>query len=213
MTAAADPSPELLDNPNSTSLLARANLLRLETAELLSESTLHIHPPVLASSASSSTSLAIGEERTHYEARWSPLVRKYLHQVNDIILASLGQGSTRLSPDLCAVDGGYRIPLQSDKFQKHVHGGTHGENRWEFPAPKNLALHPVGSFAHLGNAGLTNRHANGNNAPVLDVAVLISEEGFVGGKDYLNGRYFDVRFNVDSLDCEIDCCGLGPSLL
>lgn len=32
--------------------------------------------------------------------------------------------------------------------------------------------------------------------PVLDVAVLISEEEFLGGKDYLNGRYFDVRFDV-----------------
>eukprot|EP00804_Cyclotella_cryptica_P000287 CCRYP_010222-RA/>CCRYP_010222-RA protein AED:0.03 eAED:0.03 QI:184/1/1/1/0.75/0.6/5/416/1480 len=193
MTAATDPAPELLDHHNSTSLLARTNLLRLETAELLSESTLHVHPPALASTTSSSTSLAIGEERAHYEARWSPLVRKYLHQVNDILLSSLGQGTTRLSPDLCAVDGGYRIPLQSDKFQKHVRGDSHGDSQWEFPAPKHLTLHPVGSFAHLGNAGLTNRHANGNNVPVLDVAVLISEEGFVGGKDYLNGRYFDKR--------------------
>jgi hypothetical protein len=56
--------------------------------------------------------------------------------------------------------------------------------------PTSLSLIPIGSLAHLGNAGLTNRHANGNNVPVLDVAVLM--EGMVGGKDYLNGRYADV---------------------
>jgi hypothetical protein len=56
--------------------------------------------------------------------------------------------------------------------------------------PTSLSLIPIGSLAHLGNAGLTNRHANGNNVPVLDVAVLM--EGMVGGKDYLNGRYGDV---------------------
>lgn len=173
---------------DSTTLLARTNLLNLETSALLTESTLHIHPPQNISTPHLSQGFNVGEDRAHYEVRWSPAVRRYLHDVNDA-LSSLGDGT--LSPEVCAVGDGYRVPLGSDKFLKHVASNDKSDNnKWEFPTPKSLTLHPIGSFAHLGNAGLTNRHANGNNVPVLDVAVEV--EGFVGGKDYLNGRYGDV---------------------
>ena len=107
----------------------------------------------------------------------------------------------------------YRVPLQSDKFHKSVSGGggkqqnndDNNNNEWKFPfqGGKSLHLEPIGSFAHVGNAGLTNRHANGNVVPLLDVAVLFpagateeGEEGFVGGKDYLNHRYTDVSLFI-----------------
>jgi len=109
----------------------------------------------------------------------------------------------------------YRVPLVSDKFQKSVMGDSkhnsnaRGNGEWKFPfaGGKSLHLEPIGSFAHVGNAGLANRHANGNVVPVLDVAVLFpagqdssgsngvgSTSAFVSGKDYLNHRYGDVSF-------------------
>lgn len=105
-----------------------------------------------------------------------------------------GKKVTSLSPDVCQVDNnGYRVPLGSDKFVKHLNcaGDKDAANKWEFDSPSSLTLVPVGSLAYLGNAGLTNRHANGGNLPVLDVAVLVGE-GFLSGKDYMNGRYVDV---------------------
>ena len=186
-----------------TTLLTRSNLLRLETSELLAESTLHIHPPQssLSTPHHSNGGYVTGEERAHYEVKWSPTVRKYLHTVNDVLAACQ---KAMLSPDVCQVTNNngsssrssstsskdarqYRVPLYSDKFIKHTQGET-----WEFASPSGYTLLPVGSFGHIGNAGLTNRHANGNNVPVLDVAVLMEGEGFVRGKDYLNGRYADV---------------------
>ena len=119
-------------------------------------------------------------------------MRRYLHYVNDVIC---GLQQCSLSPEVCRVEGGYRVPLCSDKFQKHVAAikgsNKNNDGRWEFETPASLTLAPVGSFGALGNAGLTNRHANGNNVPILDVAVLIGD-GFLVGKDYLNGRYVDV---------------------
>ena len=172
----------------STSL-TRSNLLRLESTELLAESYLHIHPPSL--SPHSNEGYLAGEERAHWEVKWSPVVRKYLHAVNDVLMD--GKKVTSLSPDVCQVDNGYRVPLGSDKFVKHVNcaGDKDVANKWEFDSPSSLTLVPVGSLAYLGNAGLTNRHANGGNLPVLDVAVLVGE-GFLSGKDYMNGRYVDV---------------------
>lgn len=177
-----------------TALLTRSNLLRLETSELLDESTLRVRPP---------RSGHVGEERARYEARWSPAVRKYLRVVKEALSSAASDGA-RLSPDVCEVNhreddgiGGsgeerrYRVPLHSDKFAKHARG-----ERWEFVSPSAYALRPVGSFGHIGNAGLTDRHANGNVVPVLDVVVLTKGEGFVGGKDYLNGRYADVSMSI-----------------
>jgi hypothetical protein len=158
--------------------LTRSNLLRLSTAQLLAESTLHIHPPSL--SPHSNTGYLVGEERSHHEVKWSPVVRKYLHVLRDIVV-SLPNATLR--PEICKVDDGYKVPLVSDKYT----------TEWEFDTPTSMSLVPIGSFSHAGNAGLTNRHANGNNVPVLDVGVMM--EGFVGGKDYLNGRYGDVSKN------------------
>jgi U3 small nucleolar RNA-associated protein 22 len=232
-----DGSTAATNNAN-TETLARSNLLRLETTALLSESSLHIHPGVAPGSgtldSTAAGAAADGNNKVHYEARWSPLVRSYLNAVNGAI-TSLDACS--LGPEVCVsgggggvssergmdkIDGGkkimYRVPLLSDKFQKHVRGakksssvgiGDNNNNNnshpWSFPfqGGTSLSLSPIGSLGHLGNAGLANRHANGNVVPVLDVAVLF-DEGFVGGKDYLNGRYGDVSSLLVHGFCVVD---------
>ncbi len=217
---------------SATDALARSNLLRLETSELLSESFLHVHP--------------LGDgNHVHYEAKWSTSVRSYLDCVKGVIgtldgatlspnVAQLPtinavkeKGMEHLASTSKTSDVRYRVPLLSDKHHKSLAassssttGGKHNHNpltSWSFPfsGGKSLTLHPIGSFAHLGNAGLVNRHANGNVLPMLDVAVLADgsrldeegeegkgNEGFVGGKDYLNHRYTDVSFYYE-LVCQI----------
>jgi hypothetical protein len=222
---------------NNTDSLARSNLLRLETCELLKESVLHIHP---ATSSSTTTTSGdhyhhhggggsnSGVHRAHEEAKWAPSVREYLDKVARAIAIL---EPTKLSPSVAILPNSgadddkpmYRIPLLSDKFHKSLPpststttGGVAGGKQqqssadnpltsWSFPfhGGSSLSLVPIGSFGHIGNAGLANRHANGGNVlPVLDVAVLvdnnITNHGnsslFVGGKDYLNHRYTDVSF-------------------
>lgn len=193
------------DNTNSsnTDALARSNLLRLETAELIKEATLHLHPNGNDSSI-------------HYEAKWAPMVRGYISNLSSVLSAL---EKCTLTPDVCLISssssgggvkekgmeqlsGGvestkYRVPLQSDKFLKSLPGGSSAANTpWTFPFSGNVKLLPIGSYAHIGNAGLTNRHANGNVVPTLDVVVLVKggdgNDAFVGGKDYLNHRFTDV---------------------
>ena len=223
-TAAASSGASDNNNNNSaTDALARSNLLRLETSELLSECQLHIHPTGDGS-------------HVHYEAKWSTTVRSYLENVRGVLgglsgaslsadvallppAANLKSGSVKergmehLIPDKKDGEASmYRIPLLSDKFHKSQ-TATSNNTSWTFPfhGGKTLSLVPIGSFAHLGNAGLANKHANGGNVlPVLDVAVLIDnnngtggseEEAFVGGKDYLNHRYTDVSMVLSTVLC------------
>lgn len=199
---------------SNTDALARSNLLRLETTELIKEATLHLHPNGNDSSI-------------HYEAKWAPIVRGY---VSNLTSALGALEKCTLSPDICLISpsssasggggggvnekgmeqlsnaggGGvestkYRVPLQSDKFLKSLPGGSAAAMPWTFPFSGKLKILPIGSYAHIGNAGLTNRHANGNVVPTLDLAVLVKggggdDDAFVAGKDYLNHRYTDVSF-------------------
>lgn len=197
---------------SNTDALARSNLLRLETTELIKEATLHLHPNGNDSSI-------------HYEAKWAPIVRGYVSNLSSVLGAL---DKCTLSPDVCllsssssASGGGmkekgmeqlngsgggdlestkYRVPLQSDKFLKSLPGGSNATSAgtpWTFPFSGKVKIVPIGSYAHIGNAGLTNRHANGNVVPTLDLAVLVKggdgdDDAFVSGKDYLNHRYTDV---------------------
>ena len=196
-------------NNSNTDALARSNLLRLETTELIKEATLHLHPNGNDSSI-------------HYEAKWAPTVRGYVSNLSSVLSAL--EGCT-LSPEVCLMssssasggggvkekgmeqlNGGggvestkYRVPLQSDKFLKSLPGGSAAAagTPWTFPFSGRVKVLPIGSYAHIGNAGLTNRHANGNVVPTLDLAVLVKggdgdDDAFVGGKDYLNHRFTDV---------------------
>lgn len=238
MTVASE-APASTSSNNNTGSLARSNLLRLETCELLKESVLHIHPATSSSSSSTTSGdhyhhggggSNSGVHRAHEEAKWAPSVREYLDKVTRAIISI---EPTKLSPSVAILPNSgdyddnkpmYRIPLLSDKFHKSLPpsststttgGGTGGKQQqssvdnpltsWSFPfhGGSSLSLVPIGSFGHIGNAGLANRHANGGNVlPVLDVAVLVDNsitndedsKLFVGGKDYLNHRYTDVSF-------------------
>ena len=202
---------------SNTDALVRSNLLRLEMCELLKESFLHIHPPATTTTSSSDNGVV---NRAHEEAKWAPTVRDYLVKIQEV-MESLDEAtlspSVAILPNSSNSGGGdndaaqmYRIPLHSDKFHKSLpvssssssssSGRDNSSTSWSFPfhGGSSLSLVPIGSFGHIGNAGLANRHANGGNVlPVLDVAVLVSNDvdassPFVGGKDYLNHRYTDV---------------------
>ena len=109
-----------------------------------------------------------------------------------------------------AEDEKYWIKLHSDKAQKHFDASdspSDEKNKWHFgfAGGEHLKMAPIHSYAANG-AGLTTAVANANVVPTLDLAVLMpvkskfeddadaddNDSGMIGGKDYLNGRYFDV---------------------
>ena len=109
----------------------------------------------------------------------------------------------------------FSIQLHSDKAKKHFQSNqkttkqNQKDQEWNFhfPGGEYLQMTNINSYAANG-AGLTVTNANANVIPTIDLAVLMPvksrrEEdydpddiasGMIGGKDYLNGRYFDVRF-------------------
>ena len=171
---------------SATAELYRTNLLRLETSELLNESTLHLSP-------------FSGE--LDREVKWSDDVRKYIETIKSAIGAV---DSTMLGPDNAAMpppspssddenvaDRRYWAHLDSDKFHKQG-------SDWSFPfaGGQSLQIEPVGEYG-AGGAGMTNQRGNALCLPLVDLAVLSpsssnGEDDMIGGKDYLNGRYFDV---------------------
>ena len=185
-SAAADAAAK-----SATAELYRTNLLRLETSELLNESTLHLSP-------------FSGE--LDREVKWSDDVRKYIETVKAAIG---GMDGTVLGPDNAAMpplsssddnhdkdgtaDKRYWASLESDRFHKQGSG-------WSFPfaGGRSLQMEPVGEYG-AGGAGMTNQRGNALCLPTVDLAVLSpsnsagnGEDDMIGGKDYLNGRYFDV---------------------
>ena len=211
------------NNSAATESLARTNLLNLETSELLRESYLHVHPSGDASHVhyEARWSPSVRSYLSSVKEVIGSLGRAALD--SDVaVLPNIdggGGGSTReRGMEHLVKDGSntggelYRIPLLSDKFVKSLSQSScnpitgnksGGATSWSFPfsGGSSLTIAPIGSFAHLGNAGLANRRANGNVIPTLDVAVLVDagdesgENEFVGGKDYLNHRYIDVSFD------------------
>eukprot|EP00551_Chaetoceros_affinis_P004333 CAMPEP_0203667368 /NCGR_PEP_ID=MMETSP0090-20130426/4209_1 /ASSEMBLY_ACC=CAM_ASM_001088 /TAXON_ID=426623 /ORGANISM="Chaetoceros affinis, Strain CCMP159" /LENGTH=1488 /DNA_ID=CAMNT_0050531501 /DNA_START=87 /DNA_END=4553 /DNA_ORIENTATION=+ len=114
------------------------------------------------------------------------------------------------------------IQLHSDKAKKHFekkedsadkNGDSNQQqqqqHKWQihFPGGDYLQTSCINSYAANG-AGLTTATANANVIPTLDLAVLLPAQSrnssnddeeedasgvMIGGKDYLNGRYFDKR--------------------
>jgi len=224
----------------NTETLARNNKLRLQINELLNESVLHVHPSLDHGGGG-------GGGGNVVEAKWSNTVRSYISNVSSIISSldeTLLSPNVALLPNNNNIigrsmeEGGnkYRVPLLSDKFYKSITSSsslpssssststsspptTNPLTDYTFPfnGGKSLSIIPIGSFAHLYNAGLTNLHGNGNIVPTLDLAVLVNVDddkggdekgedgkggGFVGGKDYLNHRYTDVSFFVCCSVCD-----------
>jgi hypothetical protein len=202
------------ESNSNTDALARSNLLRLEITELIREATLHLHPhgnessihyeakwaPIVRGYISNLSSVLTSLDKCSL----SPDVC-LISSASAAAAASSATGGgvkDKGMKRMSTVDDDtktYRVPLQSDKFLKSLPAAGTTSNSptpWNFPFSGKVKLVPVGSYAHIGNAGLTNRHANGNVLPTLDLAILVKggdgDDAFVGGKDYLNHRYTDV---------------------
>jgi hypothetical protein len=116
-------------------------------------------------------------------------------------------------------DKSFLIQLHSDKAMKHLNHndkkGNSNNDEWKihFPGGDCLQMASVNSYAANG-AGMTTTVANANVIPTIDVAVMMPAKsrndmddgdddatsgGMIGGKDYLNGRYLDVRLRFKLL--------------
>ena len=174
----------------ATEELYHTNLLRLQATQLLSESILPL---------SSHTGML------EKEVKWAKDVWEYMDHLKRTLVT---MKAAVLSPDEVkfnnAEDKKFWIKLHSDKAQKHFDSGDSDEkNKWNFgfAGGDHLKMAPIHSYAANG-AGLTTAVANANVIPTLDLAVLMpvkskfeddaDDSGMIGGKDYLNGRYFDV---------------------
>lgn len=173
---------------SATEELYHTNLLRLQAAQLLSESILYL---------SSHTGLL------DKEVKWAKDVHAYIDDVKNTIMS---MGKSILSPDDVVFhntdhkDKTFWIQLHSDKARKHFESDD-DQHKWRFhfAGGESLKITPINSYAANG-AGLTTSFANANILPTIDLAVLMppktsngsDEIGMIGGKDYLNGRYFDV---------------------
>ena len=178
----------------ATEELYHTNLLRLQATQLLSESILPL---------SSHTGML------ENEVKWAKDVWEYVDNIKRS-LSTIGEAV--ISPDDVKFNSGksekqkFWIKLHSDKAQKHLKSEDE-KDKWNFPFPggEHLKVAPIYSYAANG-AGLTTSVANANVLPTIDLAVLMpvmskfdddNEEdnfGMIGGKDYLNGRYFDVSY-------------------
>lgn len=197
---------DLQQPSTATEELYHTNLLRLQAAQLLSESILPL-----------SSHIGMLEN----EVKWAKDVWQYMDNIKKILASLKG---TVLSPDDVTLQSHdnkessqqqsqrFWVKLHSDKAKKHLDNMHKDESSrdsnhrfdFEFPGGDHLKVTPVGSYAANG-AGLTTFVANANVVPTLDLAVLMpvkskfEEEdaddkvGMIGGKDYLNGRYFDKR--------------------
>ena len=172
------------------------NLLRLQAQQLLDESILNL---------SSSTGYL------EKEVKWASEAWEYIDSIKRIIGGVKG---AILSPDDARVKKSSTdeklhamlTQLYSDKARRHMSGEK--KDAWSIPfkGGSTLDIVPIYSYAANG-AGLTTKAANANVTPTIDLAVLlpvINDEdqggnGIIGGKDYLNGRYFDVSLNVQRL--------------
>ena len=221
----------------NTEALARTNKLRLQINELLNESVLHVHPTLdHGGIVGGGGSNVVEAKWSNIVRSYISNVSSIISSLDETLLSpnvALLPNNTNSSGS-SSMDGvnKYRVPLLSDKFYKSITSSSlpstsstststssspsskqaNPLTSYTFPfhGGKSLSIIPIGSFAHLNNAGLTNLHGNGNIVPVLDLAVLVNadddgdkgegengkREGFVGGKDYLNHRYTDVSFSL-----------------
>ncbi len=185
---------ESVESAAATEELYHTNLLRLQATQLLSESLLPL---------SSHTGML------EKEVKWAKDVWQYIDNIKKIV-SSLGEAL--LSPDDVIFksdeksEDKFWIKLHSDKAQKHF-DSKEDSGKWKIPfkGGSHLKIQPINSYAANG-AGLTTSVANANVLPTIDVAILMpvkskfddegDEAGMIGGKDYMNGRYFDVSYTL-----------------
>jgi len=180
----------------ATAELYSSNLLRLESSEMLKESVLHVSPHS-------------GELKR--EVKWANQLRDYVTNVKDVLS---NMKSATLNPDIATISGSSSTESSSKDDNKgglssswialHSDKATTKQNvPWEFTfsGGQSLQIEAVGCYG-AGGVGLTTSNANAQVLPTIDIAVLMpsflgdqdqDEIGMVGGKDYLNHRYFDKR--------------------
>ena len=197
---------------SGTEELYHTNLLRLQVKQLLSESILPL---------SSQTGLLDDEVKwTKDVHNYIETLQKTISSMDaailspdDVVLKKRGSDDESTSKDKS-----FLIQLHSDKAMKHLNrnsesaggntknGNSNDEWNIHFPGGDCLQMASVNSYAANG-AGMTTTVANANVIPTIDVAVMMpaksrndmdddndaTNRGMIGGKDYLNGRYFDVR--------------------
>ncbi len=213
---AAETAPTASAGP-ATEELYHTNLLRLQAKQLLSESIL----PLSSQTGSLEDEVKWTKDVHDYLDIVQKTIRDINAAVlspDDVVMNKKGTGKDQKEQQ--QREKTFWIQLHSDKAKKHFEKTSDSANdnnkdnsnvnqhRWEinFPGGGHLQTSCINSYAANG-AGLTTTTANANVIPTLDLAVLLPVQnrnsddddddttgGMVGGKDYLNGRYFDVRF-------------------
>ena len=199
-------------NANATEELYHTNLLRLQAEQLLSESILPL---------CSQTGYLDKEVKWCRDVQeYIETVRNTIHKVNavdlspnDVKLRQQNQKEVESVITTKLSEQKFWIELQSDKAKRHLESYNKSSNdidkdqakdawSFHFPGGEHLQTSSINSYAAYG-AGLTTATANANVIPTVDLAVLLptknrndndEADAMISGKDYMNGRYFDVRF-------------------
>lgn len=198
-------------NANATEELYHTNLLRLQAEQLLSESIL----PLCSQTGYLDKEVKWCKDVQEY----IETVRNTIRKVNAVDLSpsdvKLKQNQKEAESDITVKlsEQKFWIELQSDKAKRHLESYNkssddndtdQAKDDWSFhfPGGEHLQTSTINSYAAYG-AGLTTATANANVTPTVDLAVLLpaknrndddDADAMISGKDYMNGRYFDVRF-------------------
>jgi len=209
---------DLQQPSTATEELYHTNLLRHQATELLSESVL----PLSSHIGMLENEVKWAKDVWQYMDNVKRILKSLNGAAlspDDVTFQSHGDNTDKESAS--SFHERFWVKLHSDKAKKHLEhimnkdenstnrGNNHHRFDFEFPGGDHLKVSPIHSYAANG-AGLTTSFANANVVPTLDLAVLMpvkskfeeedrddsgdrDDVGMIGGKDYLNGRYFDKR--------------------
>lgn len=203
-------------NTNATQELYHTNLLRLQAEQLLSESVL----PLCSQTGFLDKEVKWSKDVQEYIDIVQDTIKK-IDAVDlspdDVRLNSSNNNNNNNTKNIG--NDNFWIALHSDKAKRHLEASTKrnggddkNNDKWKFLFPGGEYLHTssINSYAAYG-AGLTTATANANVIPTVDLAVLLPVKdrmdgsddddadddaaAMISGKDYLNGRYFDVSYS------------------
>lgn len=221
MTANDDHETTAVAN-SGTEELYHTNLLRLQVKQLLSESILPLSSQTGFLDDEVKWTKDVHDYIEALQKTISSMDAAILSP-DDVLLKKRGSDGNHNGGDELTTSSfkekSFLIQLHSDKAMKHLNrnsssapgdnkkGNSNDEWKIHFPGGDCLQMASVNSYAANG-AGMTTTVANANVIPTIDVAVMMpaksrndvdddndatNDGGMIGGKDYLNGRYFDVR--------------------
>ena len=174
---------ELVDTSSDRAVvnLHKSNLLRLQTEELLKETTLSIDP---ADSSIDGT--------THDAApKWITIAQQYVQDITRVLEHDLSLVKIQVQ------DPSSPFVLKSDNYRQ-----------WDDLSCGNQKLKVQPKGCTSANLGFTKPAGNAQVLPTLELRVLIPTRGLVDPKDYMKYRYFDVCLEV-AVDCGlvvVVCC-------